>query len=56
MKIDNPQTAFGAIQAALCRAHRRLGKEGGFPKNVLIRFFNFPLGTGSSTAATTASK
>jgi hypothetical protein len=29
-------------------------RQSGFFKNVLIRFFNFPLGTGSSTAAMTA--
>jgi hypothetical protein len=31
-------------------------RQSRFPKNVLIRFFNLPLATGSSTAAMTASK
>jgi hypothetical protein len=31
-------------------------RQSGFPKNVLVLFFNFPRATGSSTAATTASK
>jgi hypothetical protein len=48
-------TTFARIKQ-LC-AEPSTPRQRGFPKNVLIRFFNFPLGTGgSSTAATTASK